>query len=385
MSLTRTLDVAALLQRKSFFLFGARATGKSHLIREQLAGRALVIDLLRGDLSLRLAADPTLLGAMLGDRRGPDVWVVIDEVQKLPSLLDEVHRLIEERGVRFLLTGSSARKLKRGQANLLAGRAWTAELLPLTWPELPEFDLPRFLRYGGLPPVVLSPEPDEELRAYVGTYLREEIQAEALIRRLPQFSRFLASAATTNGQMLNFAQIGSDCGVPATTVREHYLLLEDTLVGFLQPAWTRSRLRKAISTARFWFFDTGVAHALAGTRTLERNSDLWGRSFEHWVGMELRAWLSYRRRDDPLTYWRSAAQHEVDFIVGDHTAIEVKSTRSVTSRDLRGLAALAEEGIVRRLFLVSDDPVEAKRGPIVCLPWRTFIERLWSDDLIGGE
>jgi predicted AAA+ superfamily ATPase len=378
----RILDLRGLLRKKSFFLFGPRATGKSFLVERQLGGQALVIDLLRSDLAFRLAADPGLLEALVGDRRGAGAWVVIDEVQKLPVLLDEVHRLIERRGLRFLLTGSSARKLRRGQANLLAGRAWTAHLFPLTSAEIPRFDLPGYLRWGGLPPVVTSPEPAEELGAYVRTYLQEEIQAEGLVRRLPQFARFLATAALTSGQMLNFARIASDAGVPASTVREYYFLLEDTLVGFLLPAWTRSRKRKAITTARFYFFDTGVTHALTGTGVLDRNSDLYGRSFEQWVAMELRAYLAYRRRDDGICYWRSVHQHEVDFVVGDHTAIEAKATRKVTSRDLRGLQALAEEGRLQRLLLVSEDRLEARHGPIRCIPWTMFVEELWGDKLL---
>jgi uncharacterized protein len=378
----RTLDLGALVKKKSFFLLGPRATGKSFLIREQLGGQATVIDLLRSDVFLRLSANPSLLESMIdGDRRGATAPVVIDEVQKLPSLLDEVHRLIEERRMHFVLTGSSARKLKRGHANLLGGRAWTANLYPLTYAEIPKFDLPRFLRYGGLPPVVLGEDPDEELHAYVRTYLHEEIQAEGLVRRLPAFTRFLTTAASTNGQMLNFAKIGSDAGLPAATAREHYFLLEDTLVGFLLPAWTKSTKRKAISTAKFYFFDTGVAHALSGTRVLDRNSDLYGRSFEQWIAMELRAYLCYRRRHEELGYWRSTADHEVDFVIGDHVAVEAKATRRVGASDLRGLTALAEEKIVRQLFLVSEDPIETKRGPIRCLPWRRFLDDLWGDKL----
>lgn len=380
----RLLDLPSLLRKKSFFLLGPRATGKSYLIRSQLGSRALVIDLLQSDLYLRLAANPGLLEAMVGDRRGPEAWVVIDEIQKLPGLLDEVHRLIETRRLRFLLTGSSARKLRRGQANLLAGRAWTAHLHPLAFPEVPRFSLSRYLRWGGLPPVVESEEPAEELRAYVRTYLYEEVQAEGLVRRLPHFSRFLTTAALTNGRMLNFAQIASDAEVPAATVREYYHLLEDTLVGFLLPAWTKSARRKAITTARFFFFDTGVTHALAGTETLDRNSDLYGRSFEQWVGMELRAYLDYRRRTDGLAYWRSVHQHEVDFVVGDHTAVEAKATRKVTPRDLRGLQALAEEGVVRRLLCVSEDSIEARHGEIRCLPWQTFVQELWADRLLAS-
>lgn len=377
----RLLDLPALLGKKSFFLFGPRATGKSFLVHRQLGSRALVIDLLRSDVAFRLSADPSFLEALVGERRGPDVWIVIDEVQKLPGLLDEIHRLIESRGLRFLLTGSSARKLRRGQANLLAGRAWTAHLYPLTSAEIPRFDLPRFLRWGGLPPVVAGADPAEELGAYVRTYVQEEIQAEGFVRRLPPFSRFLASAALMNGQMLNFAQIASDAGVPAATVREYYDLLDDTLVGFLLPAWAKSKKRKAISTGKFYFFDTGVTHTLAGTQTLDRNSDLYGRSFEQWVGMEVRAWLGYRRRNDALCYWRSVHQHEVDFVVGDHTAIEAKATRKVTARDLHGLHAIAEERRFRHLILVSEDRMEVRRGAIRCIPWQTFVAELWADKM----
>lgn len=382
MDFQRSLDLPALLERKSIFLFGPRATGKSFLVRTQLGSRALVLDLLRSDLFLRLSAQPSLLEALIGDRQGPDDWVVIDEVQKLPILLDEVHRLIETRRLRFLLTGSSARKLKRGQANLLAGRAWTARLHPLTYPEIPRFDLARMLRFGGLPPVAQSEDPAEDLGAYVGTYLQEEIQAEGLVRRLPQFARFLTTAALTSGRMLNFTEIASDAGMSPSTVREHFFLLEDTLVGVLLPAWTKSKRRKAISTAKFYFFDTGVTHALSGTKSLDRNSDLYGQSFEQWIGMELRAYLDYRRRDDPLAYWRSVHQHEVDFLIGDHTAVEVKATRKVVPRDLRGLTALAEERRFSTLLLVSEDSVETRQGAIRCLPWRTFVEELWSDRLI---
>ena len=382
-SFRRTLDLGALAKKKSFFLLGPRATGKSFLIRQQLGGQATVIDLLRSDIFLRLSANPSLLESMVdADPRAGDVPIVIDEVQKIPQILDEVHRLIEERGMHFVLTGSSARKLRHGHANLLGGRAWTANLYPLTYAEMPKFDLPRFLRYGGLPPVVLGDEPDEELHAYVRTYLHEEIQAEGLVRRLPAFTRFLTTAASTNGQMLNFAKIGNDAGLPAATVREHYFLLEDTLVGFLLPAWTKSKKRKAITTAKFYFFDTGVAHALSGTQTLDRNSDLYGRSFEQWIAMELRAYLGYRRRREELCYWRSTADHEVDFVIGDRIAVETKATRRVGASDLRGLTALSEEKILRQLFLVSEDPIETKCGPIRCLPWRTFLDELWNDKLL---
>ena len=381
MNIQRALDLPRLLKKKSFFLFGPRATGKTFLIHEQLAEQTLVIDLLRSDLYLRLSGSPIELEAIIA-AHGPSSVIVIDEVQKVPQLLDEVQRLIEAKRLRFFLTGSSARKLRRGQANLLAGRAWQANLFPLTWAELTDahFDLDRYLRYGGLPSVFLSQDPIEELQAYVHTYLSEEIQAEGLVRRLPQFSRFLQVAALSNGQILNFTSIGSDTQVSPSTVREYYLL-EDTLLGFLLPPWTKSRKRKAIATAKFYLFDTGVTHTLAGTRTLERNSDLYGRSFEHWIGMELRAALSYQRTHQELSYWRSTRQHEVDFIIGDEIAIEVKASQRVTTRDGKGLRALQEEGMLKRFYLVSQDPVERIADDIHSVHWQTFLSRLGAGTL----
>lgn len=385
MEFVRILDLRTLLAKKSFFVFGPRTTGKSYLVSKQLSDVVAVLDLLRGDVFLRLSANPADLEHLIEPRlAGRKRWVVIDEIQRLPDLLNEVHRLIEQRRLRFLLTGSSARKLRRGAVNLLAGRAWTAQLLPLTSQEIPNFGLDRFLRYGGLPPVVQSDEPGEELYAYVHTYLHEEIQAEGLVRRLPQFSRFLTTAALANGQLLNFAALASDTAIPASTIREYYSILQDTLIGFLLEPWTRSNKRKAISTAKFYFFDTGVVHALAGTQTLDRNSDLYGRSFEHWVGMELRAFLSYRRIRQPLRFWRSTHGHEVDFLVGERTAIETKATRHLSARDLRGLEALQQERQFKQLWMVSQDAVETTRAGIRCVHWRTFLDMLWNDKLISS-
>lgn len=380
----RILDLPALLEKKSFFLLGPRATGKSTLISDQLADEAIIFNLLRSNWYLMLSSSPWELESLIDAAKLKQnaKYIVIDEIQKVPALLDEVHRLIEEKKWRFLLTGSSARKLKQGHVNLLAGRAWTAHLYPLCFKEISNFDLDRYLRFGGLPAVYNSDLPDEELYAYVNTYLYEEIQAESLVRKLPQFSRFLKIAALSNGQMLNFTQIASDSGVPASTVREYYSILEDTLMGFMLTPWVKSKKRKAISTAKFYLFDTGVCHTLAETKTLDRNSDLYGRSFEHWIGMELIAYLKYKRIKESLHYWRSVHQHEVDFIIDDMIAIEVKATKKVTHRDLKSLQVIAEEQVFKHYYLISHDSIETKHGSILCLHWKTFMEQLWHDQII---
>jgi len=214
----------------SFFLFGPRATGKTTLIRQELAESATVIDLLDSRYFLRLSSAPHELESLIAAM--PAEIVVIDEIQRIPELLNEVHRLIEDRRIKVLLIGSSARKLRRGKANLLAGRVWEARMFPLIYRELENFDLDRYLRYGGLPAVYLNDYPEEALGAYVNTYLKEEVMAEGLIRRLPPFSRFLEAMALTNGEMVNFTKIANDCQVPPSTVAEYVGLLEDTLVGF---------------------------------------------------------------------------------------------------------------------------------------------------------
>jgi predicted AAA+ superfamily ATPase len=378
--LPRKLDLLKLLPKKSFFLFGPRSTGKSYLIRQQLTGRAFVIDLLRSDLLLRLSSRPEELEAMI-EVAPEKSWIVIDEIQRVPSLLPEVHRLIESKGYRFLLTGSSARKLRRGSADLLAGRAWVANLFPLSWVETPGFNLGRYLRFGGLPAVYLSQSPEEELRAYVSVYLQEEIRAEGIIRRLPPFTRFLRVAALSSGQLLNYSQVASDAEVAPSTVREYFSVLEDTLVGWTLEPWRESKKRKAIQTAKFYLFDPGVMHALAGTTSLDRNSDLYGRSFEHFIGMELRAHLSYARTGDPLHFWRSKHGYEVDYLIGDRVAIEVKATRKASLRDARGLMALKQERVAKCYFLVSEDPLAARRDGIEFLPWTMFLTRLWEGDI----
>lgn len=382
MEYERILNLKPLIGKKSLFLFGPRSTGKTSLIKKQLGNSALILNLLETPLFLRLSQNPAELEDIILENKKKQSIVVIDEIQRVPQLLSEVHRLLDEKKHTFLLTGSSARKLKSENADMLAGRAWVANLFGLTRAEIPQFSLTRYLLNGGLPQVYASSDPAEELAAYVDTYLRQEIMAEGLIRKLAPFSRFLKVAALSNGQLLNFANISSDAAVPASTIKEYFAILEDTLLGFMLEPWLGSKKRKAIQTAKFYFFDTGVTHMLAGTKHLDRNSDLYGTSFEQFIGMELRAYLSYNRKREPLTFWRSTNGHEVDFLIGDKIAIEVKSSTRVTDKMLSGLTALGEEGVVKKSFLVSQDRINSRKNGVHTLHWEEFLNRLWAGEIV---
>lgn len=380
MTFNRVLHLPTLLSQKSFFLLGPRSTGKSYLLRSQLGAQALVVDLLKSDNFVRLSSRPSDLDDMI--RASQRSVIVIDEVQKLPALLDEVHRLIEEQGIRFLLTGSSARKIRGGKANLLAGRAWQANLFPLVSSEIPDFDLTRYLTVGGLPQVYGSTQPHEELDAYVGTYLRDEIQAEGAVRNLPRFSRFLAVAALGTGQVLNFTSVARDLGISPSTVIEHFRILEDTLVGFFVEPWGRSTTRKEVAAAKFYLFDVGVTNTLTRSRALDRNSDVYGRAFEQFIAMELRAAISYQRSPASLCYWRTQDKNEVDFVVGDLCAVEVKATERTSDRDSVSLRRLQAEAGLSAYYLVSQDPVERLKDGVRYVPWRQFLDRLWSGEIL---
>ncbi|PCH54783.1 MAG: ATPase [Legionellales bacterium] len=380
----RYLSLPNLLAKKSFFLFGSRATGKSFLITQQLTAKdVLLIDLLESEMYFRLSQAPQDLEKIILAKPDTKI-VVIDEVQKIPMLLNEVHRLIEKTQIRFLLTGSSARTLRKQHVNLLAGRAWEAKLFPLTYQEISaNFSLEKYLRFGGLPVVYCSEDPQEELHAYVNTYLREEIIAEALVRNIPAFSKFLTTSALTSGDMLNFASISNDSGIPATTIKEYYNILEDTFIGFLVPAWTKSEKRKPIARAKFYFFDLGVKNTLAGIKYLEPKSDIFAKAFEHFIALELRSYLSYKRIHEKLYYWHTKNGQEVDFLIGDEIAVEVKTTDKVSNKHLKGLKALIEENKVGAYYLVSIDPINRLDDKINIIYWKDFFTKLWNDEIIN--
>lgn len=369
---------------ETFFLWGPRQTGKSTLLRSAYPD-ALWVDLLRAEELRRLLDAPERLREEIA-ASGRVAQVVIDEVQKLPALLDEVHWLHENRGVHFALCGSSARKVKRGAANLLGGRAVRYELLGLTGAELGrDFDLDRMLNHGPLPRIYLSDRPQRLLSAYVADYLKEEVAAEALVRRLPVFSRFLDAAALSDGELVNFSTIARDCGVSNHTVRSYFEILEDTLLGHWLPAYTKRPKRRVIGTPKFYFVDVGVVNFLARRGRLEPGSELYGKAFESWVFHELRAQVAYGESFSTLSYWRLASGIEVYFIVDDmRVAIEAKATRKVTADHLRSLRTLVEDHPRCRLrFVVSLEP-RARRTEdgIVILPAREFVRRLASGEIV---
>jgi predicted AAA+ superfamily ATPase len=370
-----------LLRRRSFFLFGPRATGKSTLVAQNLT-EARVYDLLEANTFQRLLREPGIIGQ---ETTAKDL-VVIDEIQKLPSLLDEAHRLIFGRKQRFLFTGSSARKMRKGAANLLAGRAFQAELLPLIHREVPDFDLLSYVNTTGLPEFYADDLAGEFLHAYVGTYLKEEVQAEALTRNLSGFSRFLEVVALTNGEEINLASISSDTGVPARTLEGYFSILDDTLLGFRVEAFRKTVKRKAIARPKYYVFDIGVVNALTRRGRVELKSELFGRAFEHFMALELRAWLSYNRIRQPLQYWRSTSKYEVDFVLGDQIALEVKGTDLVRDKHLKGLRALKEEGLIRNYAVISLDTSVRRTHDGICIwPWKDFLTALWEGKLVDSR
>lgn len=374
----QTLDVP---QNRSAFLWGPRKTGKTTLLKQQFP-KACWIDLLDYDLFMLLSQNPKRLREILETQSSRTV--VIDEVQKIPQLMDEIHWLMENTKFRFILSGSSARKLRRGEVNLLGGRAWRLELYPLVTPELKKkFDLNKALLYGLLPSHYFSTDSEMDIKAYVHDYLKEEIQAEALTRNIPAFSRFLYSAALTNGMLLNYSNAAREAGVAVKTIREYYQILEDTLIGRQLPPWKKSKKRRLIETSKFYFFDTGIVSALLNVKSLSPGTSPFGRAFEHFILQEIWAYRHYSRRDFPISFWRTASGSEVDMILGDaDAAIEIKSTE-IPEDKAKGLHLFQEEHHCKKSFIVSREAVARKiASNITVLPWSIFCDMLWEGEII---
>ena len=364
----------------SIFLFGARQTGKSTALRMQFPD-ATYIDLLDTDLKSRFQRRPALLYEMLHDK-AEQTLVIIDEIPEVPELLNEVHRLISERNLVFILCGSSARKLKRKGRNTLGGRALPVYMYPLVSAEIPDFDIDRAVNYGMIPSHYLAKNPSRRLAAYIEVYLKEEIKEEALVRNLGAFQRFLEVAALTDGEMVNNNNIAQDCGVSASTVSSYFDILEDTLIGYRIPAFRRVMKRRLVQAPRFYYFDIGVANHLLHRKELVRGTTDFGHAFEHLVIQELVAWLHYTHSEEELSYWRTYTNVEVDAVLGDaRVAIEIKSVEEVLPRHLRGLKAFADEHPQSRRIVVSLDFINRNIDGIECIYVGDFFKRLWSEGL----
>ncbi len=366
---------------ESVFLWGARQTGKSTLLRMMFPG-VLYFDLLLSDVFNRFLSNPALLRETV-EADNSSSLVIIDEIQRIPSLLNEVQWLIVNRNRQFILSGSSPRKIVRSGGNLLGGRALRYELYPLIYREIPDFDLLRALNNGLLPRMYLSDRPARLLSAYVGSYLRDEIMAEARIRNISSFSRFLEVAAFSNGEIVNYSNIASDCGVSSPTIKEYFQILEDTMTGRYLPSYQKKPKRRVIVAPKFWFFDIGIANYLLKRGTIVAGSEAFGKAFEHFIYHELYSHSHYSGINYPLSFWRTTSQTEVDFILGDNeVAVEVKATELANEKHLKGLKIFADEYKTKRLILVSNDTLPRKTGNISILPWRVFLEELWAGDII---
>lgn len=376
----RIIDIENKLD-EAIFLFGARQTGKSTLLKERFTD-AITFDLLNNDIQKRFRKNPELLREIL-QLKPEGTLVVIDEIQKIPELLDEVHWLMTNRNIRFILCGSSARKLKRSSTNTLGGRAVPVYFYPLVSAEMPDFDIFRAVQNGMLPRHYMVDKANTRLKGYVDIYLKEEIQQEALVRELDGFGRFLEIAAITDGEILNYENIASDCGVSAKTIKEYFKILYDTLIGYEIPAYTKVMKRKVVQSSRFYFFDVGIANYLTGRMSLRPGTDEFGHAFEHLIIQELVAYLSYAESTQRLSYWRTYGGQEVDAVLGDaKVAIEIKSSEEIKPKHKKGLYAFGEEHPDARLIIVSLDKMTRLSNGIECIYVYDFLRMLWNGEII---
>ncbi|MCL2167885.1 MAG: DUF4143 domain-containing protein [Lentimicrobiaceae bacterium] len=365
----------------SIFVWGARQVGKTTLIKNTYPN-AVYYDLLLAKDFERLLRNPSLLSEDLATLNDDNV-VIIDEIQKIPQLLDEIHALIFNKNIRFILSGSSPRKLKRSGTNLLGGRALREVLYPLVSAEIPEFDIHKAVRYGMLPRHYLVSDPWKRLSAYVGVYLKEEINEEALLRHLKTFSRFMEIAAFSNGEMVVYKNIAQDCGIDYRTVKDYFEILVDTLVGYMLPSFSHTIKRRSIQAPKFYYFDVGIANYLRNRRHIQFGSVDFGHAFEHFIIQELIAYLGYNEKEEQLSYWRTSSGYEVDAIIGNgRIAIEIKSTEEVQTRHLKGLYAFQEEFPDCRLIAVSFDSRPRIKNKVEIYPATDFLKKLWDHEII---
>ena len=385
-NLKRLLDMR-LPRQQSAFLWGARKTGKTTYLKERFPN-SLIYDFLKTDLFLEISKNPSLLRERLlaQDDRILKEPIILDEVQKVPQILDEVHWLIENKGLRFILCGSSARKLKRGHVNLLGGRAWRYELFPLVSQEIGKVDLLRILNHGLIPLHYLQNDENckKSLEAYVQDYLREEVFAEGLTRNIPAFSRFFDAFGYSHGELTNYCNIARECGVDSKTVKEYYQILIDTLLAVRIEPYKRRQSRQVITKAsKYYMFDVGVAGHLTKRHVAQQRGEEFGRALEHFLLMEIVAYRSYTGKDFTINFWRTKTGLEVDFVLNaGEVAIEIKGSRLVDRRDMNGLEAFIQTYAPKRSILVCNENEKRRHGKIEILPWGIFLHELWAGKIL---
>lgn len=376
----RIFDVENRLD-EAMFLFGARQTGKSTLLKERFP-KAIYIDLLKSDVRNRFKQHPEEFRESLL-RYPPETLVIVDEIQKVPDLLDEVHWLMVEKGLWFILSGSSARKIKKSGANNLGGRAIPETLFPLVSAEIPDFDIERAVQNGMIPRHYMVANARNRMRAYIDLYVKEEIIEEALVQNVDEFIRFMEVAAIMDGEILNYENVASDCGVSANTVKAYYKILVDTLLGFEVPAYRKVIKRKLYKSPRFYYFDIGIANHLTKRYQLAPKTPEYGHAFEHLIIQEIVAYLAYTNSDEELSYWHTYDNIEVDAIIGDaRVAIEIKSTDHVDHGDKKGIMEFAKEHPNAKQILVSRDRISRRSGNVDLYYVTDFFKALWAGEII---
>ena len=381
----RILDIK-LPERQSAFLWGPRKTGKTSYLKKHFPN-SLIYDFLKTDLFIEMSKNPALLRERIlaKDKNVLMYPVILDEVQKVPQILDEVHWLIENKGLRFILCGSSARKLKRGHANLLGGRAWRYEMFPLVTAELKRIDLLHVLNHGMIPLHYLQGDGyKRSLKAYVQDYLKEEVFAEGLTRNIPAFSKFFDAFGYSHGELTNYSNIARDCGVDSKTVKEYYQILVDTLLAVRIDPFKKRQSRQVITKAsKYYLFDVGIAGYLTKRHLEEEKGEGFGKAFEHFLLLEIVAYRSYRERDFEVNFWRTKTGLEVDFVLGGgKIAIEIKGANRVDKRDMTGLIAFMEGHSPKRSIIVCNEREKRLHGKIEILPWDNFIYELWQGNIL---
>ena len=375
----RIFDIENQLD-EAMFLFGARQVGKSTLLQERFKD-AVYYDLLIPSVRRSFKRNPDLFREALSSKPAGTL-VIVDEIQKVPELLDLVHWLMVNRGLRFILSGSSARKLKKSGANTLGGRAQPRTLFPLVWKEVTDFQIDRAVQNGMIPRHYLAEDATDRIEAYVKVYLDEEIRDEAAVQDIDAFERFMEVAAISDGEMLNYSNIAADCGVSAKTVKSYYQILYDTLLGYEIPAYRKVVKRQVVQAPKFYYFDVGLANYLMGRYSLRRGTDDYGHAFEHFVMQEIIAYRGYFRRREEISYWHTYNNQEVDAVIGDaKVAIEIKSSEQVKTSHKKGLKAFKEEHPECRLILVSFDPITRVSGDIEIINISDFLKMLWNGEI----